>query len=444
MRKHLTNAGYCVLDYVSYPAAMLLVTPIVLHKLGAAEYGLWMIATALISAGGIIASGFCDACIQRVAHLRGAGELKLMPDAIRSMLGINIALGSVVGVGVWITAPFAAPHLAAARLIPSAECLISLRIASVAILVRAIESVAVGGQRAFEQYRDTVQVSVAMRLFTLAAAAVFALMGKRTIEILVATTIFLAAAAAVQFWQLRRSMEGASLWPRFHIAETRILCSQGFFVWLQTLGGVVFGQLDRILLGVVSGALAVTPYSLCVQFAQPIHGLTASGLNFIFPYLSNRTSTASRAGLKRTVAKVFICNLVLVGLGAGFLLLAGDRLLRIWAGPAVAQSAVSILPPIVMGSAFMGLSVTGTYAMQALGEFRIVACISLAGRAGMLLLMVEMLRHQGLQGLVLSRLCYGSVALLVYLPLLRQLNDGAGAHVSSFAIATEAREGLQP
>ena len=74
MRRHLSNAGYGVLDYISYPLGMLLVAPIVLHRLGAAEYGLWMIATAVISAGSIIASGCCDACIQRVASLRGDGK----------------------------------------------------------------------------------------------------------------------------------------------------------------------------------------------------------------------------------------------------------------------------------------------------------------------------------------------------------------------------------
>src|SRR5258708_22097445 len=89
VKRHLYNAGYGVLDYVSYPLGMLLVAPIVLHRLGAAEYGLWMIATAIISAGGIIASGFCDACIQRVAHLRGAAEFDVMPETVRSMLGIN-------------------------------------------------------------------------------------------------------------------------------------------------------------------------------------------------------------------------------------------------------------------------------------------------------------------------------------------------------------------
>jgi O-antigen/teichoic acid export membrane protein len=455
MKKHLTNAGYGVLDYISYPLGMLLVAPVVLHELGAAEYGLWMISTAVISAGSIVASGFCDACIQRVAYLRGTDELHLAPAAVRSAMGINLALGVLFAACAWIAAPFVASHVAVSNLIPRSECLVVLRIASVAILVRTVESVAVGVQRAFEQYRSIVQISTLMRFFTLAAAALLALLGQRTISILLATLVFLALGAFAQFRALRKLIAGVSFWPQFHPAEARHLFRQGFFVWLQTLGGVVFGQLDRILLGISLGALAVTPYSLCVQFAHPIYGLSASGFNFLFPYLSSRAGAAPRHDMKRVVGKAFLCNLLIVVCSAALLLLFGRSLIRIWAGPAVAESAKSILPPIVIGAALMGLSVTGTYALQALGEFRSVAFIMLAGRSAMLLLMIWMLRHNGLQGLAVSRLFYGAVALVVYLPLLRilsqKLKSGQPAPrrvsppaISALAMQIEAQETSQP
>jgi len=446
MTKHLTNAGYGVLDYVSYPIGMLLVAPVVLHKLGSAEYGLWMIATAAISAGGIIASGFVDACTQRVAHLRGTGQVALMGHAIRSMLGINLTIGLVLALGVWIAAPYAASRVADSELTPPAECLLSLRVASVAILVRAIESVPVGAQRAFERYRATVQISTAMRFATLGLAALLALAGRGVASILVVTAVLLALGTAMQFRELSKLMDRMSFLPTFHAGETRLLVGRGFFVWLQALGGVVFGHLDRILLGVSLGALAVTPYSLCVQFAHPIYGLTASGLNFLFPYLSSRTNSLSDAGLKRTILKAFLCNLALVTCGAVFLLFAGNTLIRVWSGPAVAQRAASVLPPVVVGSALMGLSVTGTYALQALNQFKTVAVITLTARAAMLLLMIEMLRHAGVQGLAYARLLYGSAALIVYLPLLQKLNAAKNGrnHASRLAIPIEVQEGSNP
>jgi O-antigen/teichoic acid export membrane protein len=446
MRKHLTNAAYGVFDYASYPMGMLVVAPIVLHRLGASEYGLWMAATAVISAGGIVASGFCDANIQRVARHRGTGDLELMPHTVRSILGINLVLGAALAIGGWVVAPIAASHMAVAHFTPPRECLLCLRIASLAILLRAIESVGISTQRAFEAYRGTVQISAICRFLTLGSAAVLALMGQRIASILLATSFFLALGAFLQLRRLRIFLGATSLWPSFQPSETRVLLGLGVFAWLQALGGIVFGQLDRILLSIYLGTLAVAPYSLCVQFAQPLIGVSASGLNFLFPYLSGRAGTISNNELKRTIWKAFACNLALVAAGGGLLLLLGDRLIRLWAGASVAQSADGILAPIVLGSALMGLGATGTYAMQALGRFQTVAYISLVGRTAMLLLMIYLLHRRGLEGLAISRLCYGVAALLVYLPLLRQLNvkNSEDSRVSQLPIPCGVQEGSNP
>jgi O-antigen/teichoic acid export membrane protein len=187
------------------------------------------------------------------------------------------------------------------------------------------------------------------------------------------------------------------------------------------VGGLVFGQFDRILLGVTLGAATVAPYALCVQFAHPIFGLTASALHFLFPYLSSRAGDIQNPALKRTLLKAFACNLALVVCGACVLLLAGSHLLRIWAGAAVAARAAKIFPLIVLSSALAGLSVTGTYALQALGLFRTVALLSLSGKTVVLMLMFYLLRRMGLDGLAMARVCYGILALVVYLPIWRQL-----------------------
>lgn len=414
------------MDYVSYPFGMLIAAPIVLHKLGAAEYGLWMISTAIVSAGGIIASGFSEAGIQRVARFRRLDQTSQMLHTIRTMFAIELVLGCSVALIVWIAAPYAAHHIAASRATSFKECLACIRVASIVILVRATEAVSVTIQRAFEEYRGTVQISTAVRLITLASAAALASLGMRTESIMIATAIFFAVGTCLQFRYLRRFLDTTSIWPMFHPSETRILSATGIFVWVQTVSGVIFRQFDRILLGISLGAVAVAPYSACIQFAEPLFGLTASGLSFFFPYLSGRASTLSSAALRRSVLKAFMCNLFLVVCGSGLLLIFGSRLLQIWAGPSVGHDAIPIFPLIILGSALSGLSVTGTYAMHALGLFRAVACISLGSRSAMLLLMFYLLHHHGLHGLAASRAYYGAATLLVYVPLIPQLRGEAG------------------
>jgi O-antigen/teichoic acid export membrane protein len=202
---------------------------------------------------------------------------------------------------------------------------------------------------------------------------------------------------------------------------------------MQALGGVIFAQVDRILLGVVAGAAIVAPYALCVQFAQPLHGLTASALQWMFPYLSRRAGSSSTTSLRRTLALAFACNALLIACGAAVLLLVGNRLMIAWAGVTVAHQAAQIFPLIIAGTALMGLSVTGVYALYAFGEFRSATIISLGSRAVLLVLMAVLLQRIGVMGLAVCRVIYGITALAVYLPLMRRL--GAGADSSAAGIS---------
>src|SRR5215469_16248533 len=128
MKKHLSNATFGVLDYASYPVAMLLVAPVVLRKLGASEYGLWIMCASVISAGGILASGFCDAAMQRIARLRGQDRTGDAVRTFRVLLTINIVLGSILAAIVWLAAPAVAVHLAASRITSFRECVYALRV----------------------------------------------------------------------------------------------------------------------------------------------------------------------------------------------------------------------------------------------------------------------------------------------------------------------------
>lgn len=444
MRDQIANALYGVLDYAAYPIGMLLVAPAVLHKLGPAEYGIWAVATAAVSTGGIIAAGFGDAHIQHVARLREPSQKPQLLHAVRSMIGISLVLGAAVALLGWLLSPIAAAHIGAGSPALQQVCLISLRIASFLMLVRALESVCISTLRAFEKYGAAIWISVAARLITLAGAALLALRGDNTAHIMGMTAVVFVLSCSLQFVQLRRFLGVTSLRPAFEPSITRSLFDFGIYSWLQALAGVLFSQVDRLFLGVSMGAVAVASYTLCTQLAQPIFGFTAATLHFLFPYLSNRIGKLSSAAVVRSLLIALGCNLALVGAGSALLLLFGQKLLAVWAGTAIAQISGPILPVVVLGSALLGLSVTGTYAMFALGHVRLVSWLSIAGGVVMFLLMPVGLHRAGVQGLALARLCYGGFSLLLYIPLFRNAALRAPALQSvSVPALHELREGSQ-
>ena len=419
MRTHLSNAAYGLLDYAAYPIGMLVVAPVALHNLGVAQYGVWAVATAAVSTGGIIASGFGDANIQHVANRRGAGDHGAMLRAVRSMMGINLVLGIVFAVIGWMLSPLVAAHVTAADAGLRQSCLWSLRIASVLMAVRAVESVCVSTQRAFERYGAAVRISILARLMALAAAAGLTFVSRNVSLMMAVTGVMMVAGLWLQLIALKHLLSAKSLMPAFNHDALRILLSFGAFSWLQAVSGVVFSQTDRLMLGVSVGAAAVASYALSTQMAQPIFGFAASGLHFLFPYLSNRNASSSTASLKRPVLIALSCNVIFVAITTGVLLLFGTRILHAWAGPEIAREAAPVLAVIIWSSALMGLNVTATYALLALGRVRTVTWFNLAGGAAMLLMMLFLAPRFGIQGIAVARLGYAAIPLFLYIPLLR-------------------------
>lgn len=435
MRPQVINSFCGLLDYAAYPIGMLAVAPIVLRKLGTAQYGIWTIAMATVSIGSIIASGFGDANIQQVATARGKGRWDEVVRVVRSTLGIHVVLGCAISVALWWLAAYLAGPLALANPSSKAICLDCIRIAAFLILIRSIESVCISTQRGFERYGAAVAMSVAGRLLGLAAGAVLAWNSSSVAGIMAATAIFAALALVAQLIQLKILLRVRSLRPAFEPVATRRLLHLGVFTWILSATGVVFGQSDRVIGGASVGASAVVAYALCAQIVQPVYGLTAAGLHFLFPYIAFRRVTHSSATVKRTVIRAVLFNWLLVSTVAGLLLMFSKPLLRLLSTDALANACAPILPAVLASAALLALTVSGNYVMVALGKARPVAFINIAAAMAMGLVAVWLLPEKGMWAVISARLAFASIAALVYVPLIRRLRT------SEFSSHSQKRSG---
>ena len=162
------------------------------------------------------------------------------------------------------------------------------------------------------------------------------------------------------------------------------------------------------------GAPAVAYYNLCVQAAQPIHGLVSSGLHFLFPHLSTRVPTASLAEIRRKITMAFGINAALVAAIALPLVIVGNRIISAWIGPALAWQPPLIFPTIVCSFTFLGMNVTAHYALLAVGQVKIVTYLNLFAGILMLLGMAIIIPRYALQGAASARLVYGPITCLAY------------------------------
>jgi O-antigen/teichoic acid export membrane protein len=417
MKSHLSNAAFGIVDYAAYPLGLLLLAPVVLRSLGLERFGIWAMANAVLNVGAIAASGFSDANTRSTAMALETENPEAVLDSVRCTLGIHVIFGSIVAVIVWLLAPEIAKSVTKGHTEFQSDCLLSLQITAVLVWIRAVETVCVSTQRAYARYGSAIQISVAARALSLIAAALIPLFRQAVAAVMLAALLINAGALGVQFHQIKRLLNVKQLMPSFHAETTWSLLRFGFFTWLQSATTLLFGQADRIFAGVVLGAAALSAYALSVQLAQPIYGLTAAGLHFLFPHLASRCASGSTSALRHFILRALAANIAFVLTALAVLIIFGRAILRVWGGPAIASAAGPLLPAIACSAALSALGVTGCYALMALGKPRFVTSITLTGGLAMLLLFPLLIRLYGLSGIVYGRLMFAPSVLLVYIPL---------------------------
>jgi O-antigen/teichoic acid export membrane protein len=336
------------------------------------------------------------------------------------MVGIHLLLATLLGVLTWMLAPLLASHVVALAGGLRDDCLRSIELAAALLWVRAMESVCISTQRAFARYGAAVRVSLLGRMLSLSVVLPIALLFHRVAVMLAAALVFSLVGTAWQYVQLGRLLGTGSLSPQFDLKALNALLAFGKFSWLLAVAGVVFNQADRLYLGISSGASTVASYALCTQLAQPIWGIAASGLHFLFPHLAERCASRSVADLGSTMLAGFVCNFLFVIGASAALVLCGPGLLRIWAGKQIALRAAPLLPVVVAGTSLLAMNVTATYSLYAFRRIRIVTTLNLAGGAVMLLLMIYLTPRFGALGPAYARLGYGLIMLSLYVPLLQE------------------------
>jgi O-antigen/teichoic acid export membrane protein len=234
---------------------------------------------------------------------------------------------------------------------------------------------------------------------------------------MVATLFISTSGTLAQALALKAKIGNFLPMPSWHRKTVLDIAAFGSFSWLQAISGIAFTHADRFFVGFFMGAPAVAYYGLCVQAAQPIHGLISSGMHFLFPHLSTRYPVAPLSEIRRKIIVALKVNGILVFVLSLPFIVLGSRFLTWWVGPAFGQRPLLMFPTIVCSFALLGMNVTAHYALLAVGHVRVVTYLNLLAGIAMLLTMAILIPTHGLQGAALARLVYGPITCLAYVYL---------------------------
>jgi O-antigen/teichoic acid export membrane protein len=259
------------------------------------------------------------------------------------------------------------------------------------------------------------------KLLAIAAAIVLAVLDFGVREILAACLLVAFVGVLFQAMAVATHVSRMALVPRFSMAAWGEMAGFGFFTWLQGMSAMILGYADRLLIGLLLGAVPVAYYTICVQVAQPIHGLVAAAYNFLFPHISSRKQESASWDPKTVYRKALWSSFLAVAAVTLPLLVFGRQLLTLWMGTEFAAHAYPILFVLTLAYGGLALNVVPHYTLLALGQARFVSVLNVVGGLLTLGAAIALMPLVGVLGAALGRAAYGPITWLAYGKVAREI-----------------------
>lgn len=357
-RKALQNASWSSADYILLPILWLFATPFFVHRLGVAEYGIWMLVNSIVGFMGVMSFGVGDATVKYVSTYRGRKDLDGIILIVRSTLTLYVTLGLITAGLAYVLAPTLIDHVF--KVIPQNRDLAvaAVRVGGLGMAVRFLDGIFLSILRGYERYDLAARVNMVSNSATIFLNIALIAAGYGIIEVLLGTisVLFLsglAKAIVVKIWVERQ----LRFFPTINRKAIREIFSFGFYSWLQGIASIFLRHVDRLLVASLLGTTALTYYTVCLQVSDQIHAIPAAAAAFLFPL----TSAIKERGDVGNLRKIYFAGMngtTILGLSLAIpVYLFANNILTLWMGADFAQHTTTILTILVFTTALKATSI---------------------------------------------------------------------------------------
>ncbi len=373
--------------------------PVLLRHLGAAAFGVYLLAVSMSGAMMFLDLGFSAVTLRFVALDLAAGHTGAAADVVLTSLVFYGAAGILGGLGIaalsplWaglfkIEPPLLGDAISAFRMagLPFAACFMDLVFLSVA--------------KAAGRFDRAALYLTLLAIATHGSAAVAVLLGSGLAGAMISVAVAHVAALcfiAASGLRLCRAL-GIDLRHARPVAVGRMFAF-GWVFTLNSAAGFLLFQIQRLLLGAVLGSAAVSVYQVAMAAPAKLQGAVHAASEVLFPLA---TGSSVNARLRRIYRRAFGLSAVLALVGLGGLVTLGRPLFTWWLGASMAASIAPLLPVFAIAYFVLSLAPAPYHVLNGLGRPGVNTLFSVMN----VLLNLALLGIFARSGLTLSRFAW--------------------------------------
>ncbi len=390
--------------------------PVIIHMMGLGEYGLWVLVSAVIAMLGILEGGLPISTTYFVSN-----DLALKnPQSTSETISISIVVMLILATGasavLWIGAPFYISFFHRLSDVDIKTAILALKIGSIVIWSRLLQQVLIGIEQAYQRYDTANLLNTLHALFSTLTLIVVVWAGGRSVAMMISLAIWggLTLIAHILFvHNLTADLTLTTLWTRDKaIAIGRYSVS----TWVTVLGGTLFSQFDRIIVGSVMGLVPLGIYAALTNITTQINSISAISVQPLLPALSNLLANkqTSQDAIVYQAKLAFQTNLlVAIGLGGGLIMFAPQVLEVVLPNPVSNTNMIAFRILLLIYSLY-SIHAAGYYILFSLKAVNAVMLIQLVSGIFSLVLIAVGAQTRSLALVALGNVGYLGVAFNTY------------------------------
>lgn len=388
-------------------------TPFMLSRLGATDYGLWVLASSVVGYGALLDFGIASAITKYIAEYRAKGLAEEARDLIATALSLYILFGLVAIVLSALAAPlfpqlFNVPPEQHAR----ASQLVLLSGVGVGLSIPCATTTAVlWGLHRF----DVVNViSIIGTLLSAILTIAILLLGGGILGIVAAGIVITVVMQIPSIWLIYRVAPELHFgWRAPSLARVRMVFAFSSSLFILNVSGRLQAKTDEIVIGAFLPIASITPYAIAHRLSDMARILTDQFMKVLLPLASELHAENDRARLRSLfIVSTRLTIAIFLPIGGTLVALAGP-ILSAWVGPPYADYAYLVLILTLAGLLGTCLWPAGSV-LQGMARHQPLAVISMATGIANLALSIALVQSLGLAGVALGTLIPTTLESLVF------------------------------
>jgi O-antigen/teichoic acid export membrane protein len=409
------NSLYSVTGYAVQVFVILIFTPLLLHRMGATNFGLWMLSISFLGLAGLFDLGLGTTIAKYIAEYQERGDVDGLSATATMGFLIYLSIGLLLGLPIFLFAPEAASLFRGSNAEAPRDVIEAVvRLAALSFVPLLLKNAGLAVSIGLQRFKVPMGISVAQSLLTFGMALLITVGGGSVTQVVVSSLAIAWIMAAISLligYQALRSLGARVVYSR---SQARLMLRFTAFTSVAALGTLLFSAADRITVGVVLGTAAVAYYVVAVGIAGNLLILADVLTRPLMPASSSFIGAGQWARVRMYLVRSTSAIAALELAMSVILLLISRPAMTAWLGADVTAHALSSLRVLIVAYAVIGVFAPAYHIANGSGFPWLPALGGLAGGFLTVWLIIIMGREWGLVGAAWANCGYWANALILF------------------------------